>query len=197
MLQLDTELDVATRSDVPITEDGDGIATTNEKGFTDLCCPKEEMQSLMLIREARFLLPRTASDGIAATNEKGVVEPLSNEGIDARVVVATSSQVPIIEDGDGIAVTNSEKGVDEALLTEGREVELIANAESKVLEYQCGSDDNDSSLAIEEGSDADGKEAHMAKNVDEINMCAWSDDEVVAEEVVATPIQQPVPIDII
>jgi len=34
----------------------------------------------------------------------------------------------------------------------------------------------------------------MAKEVDEVGMCAWSDDEVVAEEVVATPIQQPVPI---
>ena len=55
------------------------------------------------------------------------------------------------------------------MLTKGGYVELNVDVDSEALEYQSGPDDNDSWLDIEEGSDADGKKTHMAKEADEVD----------------------------
>jgi hypothetical protein len=91
------------------------------------------------------------------------------------------------------------------LITEERDVELHVSAgiiaqdedEAQALSIdQSGSDDGDSWLDIDEESGADGKVAYMAKKADEVDMCEWSDEEVSAEEVFATALEQSVPIEL-
>ena len=132
-------------------------------------------------------------DGIAGDNEKGDDEPLLAEGRDTEVEVVVGCEVPTIEVDDDIAGDN-EKGDDELLLSGERDTKHDQRQEAMVEKHapapapSCDDDDDDSWLAIEEVSDADCEEAQIRKEADQVDLSSWSDDEVVENGVVPTPI---------